>query len=149
MTLLTRIFLSLDPIWVRCGWSSRNGTAHRQLVVHTALTPLRPLASTLSGRRTNTSKPQLESVPKKLGTMVVGPRFELFVCDKDEIRRYDGNTGEFISVYARYDGMDCTFLHFNQLDQPDCYGASCPVQTCNQCGNLNTIIKQAQLEIMM
>ena len=27
------------------------------------------------------------SVPKKLGTMVVGPRFELFVCDKDEIRR--------------------------------------------------------------
>jgi len=79
------------------------------------------------------------SVPKKLGTMVVGPRFELFVCDKDEIRRYDGNTGEFISVYARYDGMDCTFLHFNQLDQPDCYGSSCPVQTCNQCGNLNTI----------
>jgi hypothetical protein len=46
------------------------------------------------------------SVPKKLGTMVVGPRFELFVADKDEIRRYDGNTGEFISVYARYDGMD-------------------------------------------
>jgi len=79
------------------------------------------------------------SVPKKLGTMVVGPRFELFVADKDEIRRYDGNTGEFISVYARYDGMDATYMHFNQLDQPDCFGASCPVQTCNQCANLNTI----------
>merc|ERR1712100_181345 len=79
------------------------------------------------------------SVPKKLGTMVVGPRQELFVADKDEIRRYDGNTGEFISVYARYDGMDATFMHFNQLDQPDCYGASCPVQTCSQCANLNTM----------
>jgi len=78
------------------------------------------------------------SVPKYLGTMVVGPRYELFVADKDEIRRYDGNTGEFISVYARYDGMDSTFMHFNQLDQPDCYGSSCPVQTCNQCANLNT-----------
>jgi len=84
------------------------------------------------------------SVPKYLGTMVVGARFELFVCDKDEIRRYDGNTGEFISVYARYDGMDCTFMHFNQLDQPDCYGSSCPVQTCNQCANLNTVNSNKQ-----
>ena len=83
-------------------------------------------------------------VPKKLGTMVVGARQELFVADKDEIRRYDGNTGEFISVYARYDGMDATFMHFNQLDQQDCYGASCPVQTCNQCAILNTINSNKQ-----
>jgi hypothetical protein len=78
-------------------------------------------------------------VPKKKGTMVTGPRHEVFVCSKDEIRRYDGNTGEFISVYAQMDGMDCTYMHFNQHDQPDCYGASCPVQTCVQCGNLNTV----------
>jgi hypothetical protein len=79
-------------------------------------------------------------VPKTLGSRVVGPRFEVFVADKDEIRRYDGNTGEFISVYARYDGMDATYMHFNQGDQPDCYGSSCPSpNTCHQCAGLSTI----------